>query len=273
MKHITLIILVSFIWLPFQLSAQSKDDLCHNYFTIGFGGGIRINSMRFTDYASAFSEEAYSQHNDYVFSIFGYKEFGLKGHFAIRPQVSFLRRGARFVFNDNQGNLWGYGIYVNYNDLRLPFVFNFTAYHRKRLQPYTYLTPIVGFATGGRIALSYKRDFTTDLTKASIAPCYFGLGGALGIRYNTTTARHRNLFFGVEATYDQGLSNTYSRDEKNGKANDVGRIVDYEHTPVAGKRMFSGIEFQAFFGISLNQVPTPKTQPPYMSPKYPMWLQ
>lgn len=272
MKHIILSILLSFIVLPISLSAQHKDDLCHNYFTIGFGGGYRSNSMRFTQLSPTFTDETYSPHTDYAFSIFGYKEFGMKGHFAIRPQMAFLRRGARLVFLDSQRKGWGYGLYVNYNDFRMPIVFNFTAYRRRCLQPYAYLTPILGIATGGRIALSYQREFTTGLTTANIAPCYLGLGGALGFRYNTTTAHHRNLFFGVEAIYDYGLTNTYSRAEKDGTANDIGQIVNYEHTPVSGQRLFRGVEFQVFMGISISQVPTPKTQPPFMSPKYPMGL-
>ncbi|MBR4213949.1 MAG: outer membrane beta-barrel protein [Bacteroidales bacterium] len=272
MKHIILSILLSFIVLPVSLSAQHKDDICHNFFTIGFGGGYRINSMRFTHLSPTFTEKVYSPHSDYAFSIFGYKEFGVTGHFAVRPQMSFIRRGARLVFYDNNRNHWGYSLYVNYNDFRLPVVFNFTAYSRRCLQPYAYLTPIVGIAAGGRIALSYDREFTTGITAANIAPCYFGLGGALGVRCNTTTAHHRNLFFGIEAIYDHGLSNTYSRAEKDGKVNDVGQIVNYEHNPVSGQRLFSGIEFQVFVGISISQVPTPKTQPPYMSPKYPMGI-
>lgn len=269
MKHFIIIIFVSIILWPMSLYAQQNDDICHNYFSIGIGGGFRINNMRVSHLSPSISDEAYTSHKDYAFSIFGYKEFGTKGHFAVRPQVSFLRRGARLVFYYDNTTYWGYALYANYNDLRLPIVFNFTAYHRNRLQPYAYLTPIVGIVSGGRIVLSYERELTTDITKANIASCYIGIGSALGFRYNTTV-NHHNFFFGVEAIYDHGLTNTYSQDERDGKVKDVGLIVNYDNSPLSGQRMFSGIEFQAFVGISINKVPSPKTQPLYKSPKFPM---
>ena len=157
--------------------------------------------------------------------------------------------------------MYGYDIFAHYADFRLPVIINFTPYHRNRLQPYMYLTPIFGTVTHGTIVSSYNDENIPDLklTKANIAEYYFGLGGALGLKYNWEANNHR-LFIGIEVLYDHGLTDTYSRQEKDGRVNDVAHYVDYEHAPLKGERLFKGIEYTAVVGFSLKSKIKPKHQ-------------
>ena len=253
MKIFRLIILLSAVLLPLQICAQKRGRVSHNNFTFGIGGGYRINFMKFTKTDPSFFWTVPDYRNDFVVSGFVYKEFQESGHFALRAQFSYLRRGARYVFYRLKDDYYGYNLYAKCADFRLPIIFNFTEYRSDRLQPYAYLTPIFSMVTGGHIASSYDaKTPSINLTKANIAEYYFGIGAALGLRYNINVKR-RNFFFGIEAMYDHGLTDTYSQKEKKGDVNNVGKIIDYEHDPLKGKRLLKGLEFQAIVGIPIGK--------------------
>ena len=251
MKHLKTILLLTAILLPLCLFAQRNGGVSHNLWTFGIGGGYRLDYMKFTKIAPAIYNSIPDKHNDYVISVFGYKEFGENGHFALRAQLSYLRRGARYVFYTNSF-YHGYSLYAKYADFRLPLIINFTAYRYNRLQPYAYVTPLFGMVTGGDIVSSYRNTPTIKLTKANIAEYYFGIGAALGCRYNIN-ARGRNFFVGLEVMYDHGITDTYGQKEKDGQANDIGKIIDYQHEPLTGERLLKGFELQAVLGIPIGK--------------------
>lgn len=263
MKHI-IIILLTITSLSTQLFAQKRGIDCHNRFTFGMGAGYRVDFMKFTQVSPSFSYATPDYHNNYIASAFAYKEFGDNGILAIRPQLSFLRRGARYVFeyDDIEEDFHGYNIYAKYFDVRIPLILNFAPYHRNRLQPYLYVTPIFGKVLGGTILPSYDDIPEIKLTKANIAENYFALGCALGAKYNWESNKKR-LFLGLEIMYDHGITDTYSKKEKDGKVNDIGHYIDYNHAPLKGKRLFKGLEFQIVFGISLKTI---KKQKPLNNP-------
>ena len=257
MKQHKTILLLATILLPLCLCAQKQNfEVDHKRWTIGIGGGYRVNFMKFTNiYPTIIDKTPYAPytHSDYVFSLFGYKEFDKKGHFALRPQFSYLRRGAMYRFYTLRLDYYRYSLFAGYADFRLPIIINLTAYNRdKKLQPYAYVSPILGLVTDGEIVTTYDEKTTMKLTKANIAKFYFGIGAALGCRYNIVV-RTRNFFVGLEAMYDHGITNTYSKKEKDGRANDIGKLVDYHNEPLTGERLLKGIEFQAVVGIPLGR--------------------
>lgn len=252
MKRFLIIILLTALLLPMESFAQKRNIDSHNRLTFGIGGGFRADYMTITEITPTFEEANSFMLPGFVFSGFVYREFGEAGIFALRAQGSYLTRGAYYHFK-RPHELYGYDIFAHYADFRLPVIINFIPYHRNRLQPYMYLTPIFGTVTDGIIVSTYDDDNIPDLklTKANIAEYYFGLGGALGIKYNWESNSNR-FFIGVEVLYDHGLTDTYSQQEKDGRVNDVAHYVDYEHEPLKGERLFKGIEYTAVVGFSLK---------------------
>ena len=62
----------------------------------------------------------------------------------------------------------------------------------------------------------------------------------------------KEFFIGFEALYDYGFTNTYGKQERDGKSIDVGHLVDYENVPLKGKRSFTGVEMQVTFGMPFD---------------------
>jgi len=228
--------------------------------SVGIGGGTRINYIRITNVSPNLQGDPFATWG-FLSSLFVSWDFW-DCRIGIRPQVSWLRRGGEY-------NLWaaqlhssvGYDVRARYIDVRMPIVFNFQSKNsRCPVVPYVFATPILGFASGGDIVLNGGSSISTStagiymempITKANIAKHYLGAGAGAGVKYKFEINR-QGFLLGLEAMYDHGFNNTYGKQEIDGKSNDVGNLVEYNHDKLKGERCFKGIEMQLYFGMPFD---------------------
>lgn len=260
MNTIKMVLCLLLLSSGLHLSAQtSASETTSSNWALGVGLGGRINFMKITDIASDFDDNKQSRAGA-MFSIFAYKDTD-DGLLAIRPQLSFLSRGAKYT--GLKSSTWSdaeYCVKAKYLDIRLPFILNFGTYRPGVVQPYIYLSPIIGMATGGEISMTEKssgKKVSTDVSQSNLSSLYLGAGAAFGLKYNAVMNQKR-FYLGFEMMYDCGLTNTYGQKEKDGKVNDLAHLVKYNHNKLDGKRKFSGLEFQVLVGIPLG---SPKSKP------------
>lgn len=251
MKKLLILCFVSL--LCFNLYAQENGEK-ENYFGIGFG--FHSNKMKYTNIGNRFFSEKKSLKGA-LFSLYVQQQLGMSGRFAMRPEIAFLKRGGEmrgsysFLKSANGSANTTYKLKANYIDIRLPFMYYLS--NNGRLRPYVLVAPVLGFARKGNIKLNEDYyDGTNDavemkLTEANMAKAYFALSAGVGMNYSFNISDH-NFLVGVEAIYEHGLSNTYSKMEKDGTSVDIlssGRVVD-------GKRRFRGFELKATLGIPFS---------------------
>ncbi len=255
------VLALSALFLALNLSAQEtaveNNEVEPSVWSVGFFIGPRINFMNFTNLSSDV-DGSKSVRGGSTFWLFAYREFK-DGKYGIRPQISFCNRGAKITgINSKYWENAEYSVKAKYIDLRLPLIMNFGD-NLKPLQPYIYLTPIFGSATGGEISLEEKLDFDEDpqyismeASKSNLSAWYLGLGAGVGLKYKFQVLGE-NCYAGAELMFDYGISNTYSKKEKDGDITDVGYLVNYTNYKISGKRKFSGLEiaFTACVPISL----------------------
>ena len=234
-----------------------------NTWSIGVGGGARVNFMKITHMAANLDADPDVRFGG-VFSAFVRREF-VDGIVAVRPQVSYASRGGNyFLFKYKEDVISSnYDVRTKYIDLRMPLILNLVGRRsRSSIVPYVYVSPIFGEVLGGEISLegfdSYRsmgfpvsEDRKLNITKANMAERYFAVGAGVGAKYKFEINRNE-FYLGFEALYDFGFTNTYGKTERDGKGTDVGFVVDYENTPLKGKRSFSGVEMQVIFGMPLD---------------------
>lgn len=252
--------------LPLWAQNSAAESTSSNW-ALGVGLGGRVNFMKITDIVSDFESNKQSR-TGAMFSIFAYKDTD-DGLLAIRPQLSFLSRGAKYT--GLKSSTWTdaeYCVKAKYMDIRLPFILNFGTYRPGTVQPYIYLSPIVGMATGGEISMteskSKGKSVAADVSKSNLSSLYLGAGAAFGLKYNALVNQKR-FYLGLEMMYDCGLTNTYGQKEKEGKANDLAHLVKSTNNKLDGKRKFSGLEFQFLVGIPLGSNKS-KPLPPEPTP-------
>ncbi len=257
--------------------AQNADD---NQWYFGVNGGFRSNFMRFSD----IDEELYPSHeklNSGVFSVFVQYEFGKENHFALRPQFSFLPRGGELTnigkaLYENMGEIDNvyYKLKSRYWDIRIPVIYNFCSANSP-VRPYVYVAPVVGFSTRGDIDMREKytdgsyAGYHVGLSDANMAKTYFALMFGVGFKHQFHIDRHK-FFWGLEVSYEQGLTDTYGKKEKDGEAFDFASSTTRK---VSGTRKFSGVEVTATLGVPFSifkkqkaapavyVTPTPKPEP------------
>ena len=236
--------------------------------------------MRFSD----IDKELYPSHeklNSGVFSVFVQYEFGKENHFALRPQFSFLPRGGELTnigkaLYENMGEIDNvyYKLKSRYWDIRIPVIYNFCSANSP-VRPYVYVAPVVGFSTQGDIDMREKytdgsyAGYHVGLSDANMAKTYFALMFGVGFKHQFHIDRHK-LFWGLEVSYEQGLTDTYGKKEKDGEAFDFASSTTRK---VSGTRKFSGVEVTATLGIPFSifkkqkaapavyVTPTPKPEP------------
>lgn len=246
--------------------AQNEDVSSRLY--IGATGGVRVNFMRFSELNKKLYPNKDAQTGG-VFSVFVEYEFGKDLHFAIRPELDFVRRGGSL--SNIKSNLLGagvsdqvYKVAVNYWDFRIPVIYNFME-SNSRFRPYVYVAPVLGFPSGGNISLKgvgadkTDRQYKIDATKANVASSYFGLGVGGGVKYYFPLAGNYG-YVGVEAVYERGLTDTYSSKEKKHQAQ-VNNTMFSDDYVVNGTRKFSGLEFKLTVGVPISVFSHKKTEP------------
>ncbi|MBR4274141.1 MAG: hypothetical protein IKQ30_15060 [Bacteroidales bacterium] len=261
MKQILLAILLVFL-CAFDVSAQrgitNKKKKPTNLWSVGVGGGARVNLMKITHLSSYLEVDQWSRCGC-VASAFVSREF-FDGYLGVRLQVSYVSRGGMYFCWKSYG--WtiskDYEVRIRYIDFRMPLILNLVgSSSRSRIVPYVYATPIFGKTVGGYISLDgsvFMGSVTDDklrVTKANVAERYFGAGAGIGAKYKFEINR-KDFFIGFEALYDYGFTNTYGKQERDGKSIDVGHLVDYENVPLKGKRSFTGVEMQVTFGMPFD---------------------
>lgn len=229
-----------------------------NQVSVGINAGWHTNAMRF----SALDKSYYPDRNNSnsgVFSVFAQYDFGSDKQFAVRPEFAFLRRGGRLThIGMPSGGYIGditdvfYQLNAKYLDLRVPVMYSFFESERI-LRPYVSLGPVLGFTRGGNIRMqqnysdnSYE-GHSLKFTKANYAAAYFALELSAGVIYKVNI-NDIPFILGVSAGYELGLSDTYSKMERNGEVTDISGA----QRKVSGTRKHSGFEMKATISIPLS---------------------
>lgn len=251
-------------------------------FGFGLKGGVNIANMRYT-----FDEFA-----DYENSFLVKPQFGIFADFPIVPQFSiggefdYYGRGVEMkkYVDENYGNV-DYRIDAQYFDIRMPLVYSFKP--RYMFTPYVVLAPGLGIAKGGTMSyksdiiageddngVEYCEDLKLNLTKKNFRSLDFNLFLGAGINYPIPLANGNRLNIGLEAGYNWGFINTFSKDELDenptlaiAEPNTTGSVnVDnilYQGVTNQGGRYNRGIEVTLRVGLALFDGPkTHKTTNP-----------
>ena len=263
-----ILILLQLLVIGGVASAQDTTGEGRAYF--GVGGGYGSTWLRYSDIdETAFPKD--KNLNSGIFSVFFQYEFGKERHIAVRPELVFLNRGGKLtniakpLYDglDDAVNT-SYKLKSHYVDLRVPVIYNFCKADA-RIRPYVFVAPILGFATGGSVNMwdDYEDGssfaYDVELSKANMAKTYFAGEIGLGAKCQFSVEGH-TWFFGFEASYVHGFSDTYSSKEKDG---DAFVNTDYfsKSYNISGTRKISGFELKANLGIPFSVFKKKKVVP------------
>lgn len=255
----------------FSLTVAAQDGP-NVYF--GLGAGFHSNKMKMDKLAEPYSSASEKTLSSGVMSAFVEIDF-LKNHMlALRPQVSYLRRGGSLT--DIGKKEWPkdatgkslvedsyYKVNSSFIDFRLPILFQF-GNDESSVRPYIGVAPIAGFAAGGYIEGIVEgtdhlvEGFRLETNNTNFSSTYFAVAPMLGLKINFPVRGLANAcFLGLEASYEIGLTNTYGK-EKDGGANDI--LTGTKSNKLDGSRKFQGFEVCATVGIPLY-ISEPKVEP------------
>lgn len=237
------------------LNAQTINDKIH----VGVRGGADIFRA---DYSRMKNRDPQFTANG-VGGLFVEFEFGDNRLFSIRPEVDFLSRGTRINGDDLH-----YKLKARYTDFRLPLIFNLG--NPEGIRPYIYVAPIVGFVRGGKISLEEAAgSYNLKISDANMASSYFAGAVGLGLKIPIRLDEQKRIHFALEANYQRGFTDTYSKKEKEGEAIAVNRPAYY----LRGNRKLSGFEVAATLSIPLSifkRAPKKKAQAVYVPEPVPI---
>ncbi len=245
-------------------------------FGFGLKGGVNIANMRYT-----FDEFA-----DYENSFLVKPQFGVFIDIPVAPQFSiggefdYYGRGVKMhkYVDEDYGNV-DYRIDAQYFDVRMPLVYSFKP--RYMFTPYLVLAPGLAIAKGGTMSytsgviageddngVEYCEDLKLNLTKKNFRSLDFNLFLGAGINYPIPLANGNRLNIGLEAGYNWGFINTFSKDELDenptlaikdpsttGSVN-VDNII-FQGITNQGGRFNRGIEVTLRIGLALFDGPKP----------------
>ena len=263
MKHRKILaIIVAALLMPTLTNAQetSAEDVPASRLYVGADLGLRTNFMRFSD----LDKKIYPDRNaslGTVLGVFAEYEWGRDLHYAIRPELSFARRGGKLggitkdIFGGGSYNSYTYSAAITYFDIRVPVIYNFMK-PEGRWRPYVYAAPYLGFASAGRFKMTGSNNqggshtYKVDASGDNVAKAHFSLALGAGVKYYFPFMAWNNAYIGFEVSYDHGLTDTYSGAEKDRVANTVNDAI-FSPYKVNGSRKFSGLEFKFTFGIPI----------------------
>jgi len=263
MKTLRLVLFAVALGAVHALYAQNESNNWKTKWYLGITEGFHVNNMSFSDLKSNAYDEKKGKWSP-VISVLVQAEFGNKQQFAVRPELGYLTRGGKlkdFILDNDV--LADYRLKARYIDVRMPLIYNFgNAYSKCR--PYVFVTPILGFAESGNVSLEATDEegayagVRSDLSDANISKTYFAVAPGVGLKWQFHTGRQGQhlCWFGLEASYELGLTDTYGKKEKDRDAND---LLGNRRYMIRGSRKFSGLEFKAALGIPFSVFSKAKT--------------
>lgn len=255
MKKVKLLIGLSSLLTFGEVQAQQQET---NSWHIGIGGGFRTTGMHFSDINETLYPTGKNLHGG-VFNIFAEYAFGKEQHFAIRPGLSFLRRGGKLteIGSPYDGSIEdiSYRLKSKYMDIRVPVMYQFLD-KKSVWQPYVFIAPVIGMSLGGDIEVESEytdqsyAGYVLDLNKANMSGFYLaGMVGA-GLKFRPVIGGHR-YFIDLGLAYEQGFTDTYGKKEKDGTAIIESGLFTNAYK-IEGTRKFSGFELSLSVGIPLS---------------------
>lgn len=269
-------IILALALLAGMVAFAQQEVLKQPKYKFGFGlkGGVNIANMRYT-----FDEFADYEKSFLVKPQFGvFADFPLGQQFSIGGEFDYYGRGVKMhkYVDEDYGNV-DYRIDAQYFDIRMPLVYSF--YPRYMFTPYVVLAPGLGIAKGG--SMEYKsgiatgedengnflyEDMKLNLTKKNFRSLDFSLFLGAGINYPIPLANGNRLNIGLEAGYNWGFINTFSKDELDenpvlatSDPNTTGSVnVDntlFQGVTNQGGRFNRGIEVTLRVGLALFDAP------------------
>ncbi|MBV5314031.1 MAG: OmpA family protein [Prolixibacteraceae bacterium] len=214
------------------MSQSVKLDSILNKVSVGISTGINFPSMYYSDQDIKYQSSLFPR------GIVGlFAEIKLKKNFSIRPEMAFIGKGQII---DDLGIKYKFS--SNYFDVRLPVIYNLRK--MSSFEPYLFLAPTLGFATGGMIKF---QDMKKEITNASIASADFGLMLGCGAKCPVKIMNY-DVLIGAEVNYNVGLSDTYSKKEIDETAIALNRF-SYS---IDGTRKNRGLGITVSFAVPLK---------------------
>lgn len=255
-RSFSLIILILFTVLPQHLFAQ--DEKTDKWY-FGVSGGLHSSFLDFSNIdGNLFPKD--KNLNSSVSSVFLQYEFGKHNRFALRPQISYLKRGGKLTninsetYNETIDDIY-YKLTTDYLDFRLPIILNFFS-ENSVVRPYIFVAPVFGIALDGEIKLQQDNvnnsyhGYKLDVTDANMASTYLAGQAGAGVKFAVPVADN-HCYIGIEATYEFGFSDTYGDKELDGEANDVTHIFNNNYK-IEGERKFGGFEISATLSVPFD---------------------
>jgi OOP family OmpA-OmpF porin len=242
-----------FSWLTLAtVQAQENFDFQENLVSgnsyIGLKGGLNFPSLTYSNAEiNGYKSESYYTT---LWGIFAELPINKQNTFSIRPEIHFTTRGQHI----KDGNV-NYKMDVGYADIYLPFVYTFRSKGKASTSPFILLAPAAGFATGGEIKLD---GIKTDISDANLNPFHIGVYGGAGIKFPVYSNNRELLSIGLEAGYYLGLSDTYSKKEKDGEA----EALNLRYYEIQGTRKHTGLQVQVSVSVPLSIFKAKKKSPP-----------
>lgn len=247
MKTKVLLLIGCMVCCLSNVLASEPDSVRLSRWHVGIGTGYHANMMRFHGLPKYSYKGRDAKHSG-LFQMSA--EYDLSKTISVRPELAFLSRGGKqYMHNIGVVREGVYSLKASYFDIRVPIIYNFHLNNNK-LRPYVYLSPLAGFAMNGKINLNeelwngQKNEYELKLTNGNMASAYFALVIGGGVKYPLEIAGFA-FNVGVEFSYEYGVTDTYSKKERN---NDV-IIVNNANGPLASPRKFSGFELK--FGVQV----------------------
>lgn len=245
---------------------------------VGVSAGAHIGSLKYSNLNEDYFPDLSSMGSP-VLSIFGQIEYGENQNFAIRPQFSFLKRGGQVsgpskkiqlernyyvddvLYGKRVVKSMDYDLSASYFDVRIPLIYQFLKKDSK-VRPYLYVAPVLGLTTGGSIDITtrFNDDLGTEKVKTDVSKSNmsaFDFAAQVGAGFKRAIPLGDNvLYVGLEMSYELGITDTYSKDEKiEGRKSTSKPLNIYNNNKgydISGTRKMNGFEIQAFVSVPLS---------------------
>jgi len=263
-KSIILILLMIFIidnsiaqGYVFNIFKNARNQDRSKAVIVGLKGGYTINYMHFSD--KDYNSLDGSTLNKPAYGL--YIEIPIKKKLSIAPEVLMMERGMtkKYVWRNEIPTTDI--IDAKYVDLRVPVIYRFLS--GVSVKPYVFVAPDIAFCYGGTIDKNYdvepnvlQQNNITDpdaieIAKSDAVMSQFALSALVGagVRYDINFQSF-SLILKFDLGYNLGLTNTYSKAEKNGTAQ-LGNVNAYDPERI-GKRFNRGFEAMLSIGLPLH---------------------